>query len=259
MDSTLDEKELGADEPLSRLQEELSKLSHVAAHHPSDPQPKSINTFRPAASGNRISLGGWALRGFAGILLAAGIGVAGVIWLGSPGDAAKTAPSQPAPLIQTAPTAAVSPELMPLLQSMARDLASMGKEIEQLKAGRDLTARDNAKLSEQLKATQEQLTRSVAGLSEQLKTGQEQAARDNANVTEQVRGIREQLTFDGAARSPAKARKAKTTIDVAAAGARALRLPMRTDRPNTTSSQLALPASTQSSASRRAPINSRLT
>ena len=58
----------------------------------------------------------------------------------------------------------------------------MGKELEQLKAGRDLMARDNAKLSEQLKGSQEQLTRSVAGLSEQLKANQEQAARDNANA-----------------------------------------------------------------------------
>jgi len=51
--------------------------------NPSDPQTK--NTFRPAVSddsGNRISLGRWALRGFGGMLLAAGIGVAGVIWLG---------------------------------------------------------------------------------------------------------------------------------------------------------------------------------
>jgi hypothetical protein len=180
--------------PADAGNQQLSKLSHEAPSPRSDPQSASINTFGPAVSGNRISLGGWALRGFAGILLAASIGAAAIIWLGSTGDAAKVPPPQPAPLAQTAPTAAaLPPELTPLLQSMARDLASVGKEIEQLKAGRELMARDNANLSEQLKASQEQLTRGVARLSEQLKASQEQVARDNANVAEQIKGIQDQL------------------------------------------------------------------
>lgn len=180
--------------PADSGNQQLSKLSHETASPRSDPQTASINTFRPAVSGNRISLGRWALRGFAGILLAAGIGAAAIIWLGSTGDAAKTAHSQPAALAQAAPTAAVSAELTPLLQSMARDLASVGKEIEQLKAGRELMARDNAKLSEQFRASQEQLTPAVAQLSEQLRASQEQVARDNANVAGQIRGMQEQLT-----------------------------------------------------------------
>src|SRR5438552_3412858 len=95
----------------------------VALHPRSDPRTASINTFGPAVSGKRISLGGWAVRGFAGILLAAGIGVAAIIWLGSPGDAAKTSQPQPAALAQTASTAAAPPpELTLLLESMARDL-----------------------------------------------------------------------------------------------------------------------------------------
>ena len=61
----------------------------------------------------------------------------------------------------------------------------MGKEIEQLKAGRELVARDNANVSE--------LTRGVARLSEQLKASQEQVARDNANVAEQIKAIQDQL------------------------------------------------------------------
>jgi hypothetical protein len=69
----------------------------------------------------------------------------------------------------------------------------LGEEIEQLKAGRELIARDNANLSEQFKASQEQLTRDVARLSEQIKSSQEQAARDNANEAEQIKGIRDQL------------------------------------------------------------------
>jgi regulator of replication initiation timing len=174
--------------------QKFSKVSHETVSPRSDSRTAGINTFRPVASGNRISIGRWALRGVTGILLAASIGVAGVLWLGSSGDAAKTAPSQPAPPAQAARTAAASPEVIPLLQSMSRDLASVGKEIEQLKAGRELMVRENTSLREQLKASQEQLTRDVARLSEQLKASQEQVARDNANVAAQIGGIREQLT-----------------------------------------------------------------
>jgi hypothetical protein len=155
--------------------QQLSKVSHETASPRSDPYTASINRFRTVESGNRNSLGRWRSRGFAVILLAAGIGAAAVIWLRLPGDAAKTAPSQPAALAQTAPTTAVSIESVPLLQSMARDLASVGKEIEQLKA------------------SQEQLTRGAAGLSERLMASQEQVARNNANVAEQIKTIQDQL------------------------------------------------------------------
>src|SRR5229473_7882695 len=68
---------------------------------------------------------------------------------------AKTAPSEPALLAQTvpedvAPTAAPpSRELTQVLQSMARDLATLGQEIEQLKVGQEQMARVLAKASEQ--------------------------------------------------------------------------------------------------------------
>ncbi|MGZ3323750.1 MAG: hypothetical protein ACXU9C_22640 [Xanthobacteraceae bacterium] len=87
--------------------------------------------------------------------------------------AAETASPQPAPLAQTAaeggaPTAAVlSPEVTQLLQSMARDLATAGQGIEQLKAGQEQLTRDNAGIAEQLKASQEQLARVIAKVSEQ--------------------------------------------------------------------------------------------
>jgi hypothetical protein len=74
----------------------------------------------------------------------------------------KAAPPQPAHLAQTAtegvaPTAAaLSPESAQSLQSMARDLATAGQEIEQLKAN-----------IAQLKASQEQMFRDVAKASEQ--------------------------------------------------------------------------------------------
>ena len=86
--------------------------------------------------------------------------------------AATTAPPQPAPLVQTASedvaptTAALPPELTQLLQSMARDLATVGQGIEQLKASQDQMARDNANAVEQFKASLEQMARVNAKASE---------------------------------------------------------------------------------------------
>jgi hypothetical protein len=65
------------------------------------------------------------------------------------------APRQPAAAAQTAPKGvapnapAQSPDSAQLLQSMARDLASVGQEIEQLKASQQQMSRDVAKRSEQ--------------------------------------------------------------------------------------------------------------
>ena len=54
-----------------------------------------------------------------------------------------------------------------LLQTMARDLASVQQEIEQLKASQAELARENARTAEQLKANQEQMARAIASASEQ--------------------------------------------------------------------------------------------
>jgi hypothetical protein len=74
--------------------------------------------------------------------------------------AADTAPPQPTPPAQTAPAESVAPAAASAdpsqsLQSMARDLASAGQEIERLKAS-----------IEQLKAGQQQLSRDLARVSE---------------------------------------------------------------------------------------------
>jgi hypothetical protein len=73
---------------------------------------------------------------------------------------ANAAPPQPAPVAQTAPqgvapAAAPSAESAQLLQSVARDVASLGQEVEQLKAS-----------MEQLKASQQQMSRDVAKATE---------------------------------------------------------------------------------------------
>jgi septal ring factor EnvC (AmiA/AmiB activator) len=181
-----------AGEEIARAEEQLSKLEHDAA--------------RPAVPGKRPLFDSPAVRGFTGLLLAACIGVAAIAWQSPYGDAAKiiarsapqlvltsslplenlglpaqpspptvqaaaaqTAPPQPAPLAQTAPedaAAALAPELTQLLQSMARDIATLGQAIEQLKASQAQMARDNANAAEQLKASREQMARVIARASE---------------------------------------------------------------------------------------------
>jgi hypothetical protein len=150
-------------------------------------RPAAVNDVK--VPGERRSIGKSAVRSFTALLLAACIGVAAIAWQSS-GNAAKqiiakwapkfiltsllpalekpglpaqpnpptvqaaaanTAPPPPAPPAQTAPegvaptTAVLSP------QSMARDLATVGQEIELLNVS-----------IEQLKASQEQMSRDIA-------------------------------------------------------------------------------------------------
>jgi hypothetical protein len=90
-----------------------------------------------------------------------------------PADAANAAPPQPAALAQTAPqgiapaAAAPSAESAQLLQSMARDLASVGQEVEQLKAS-----------IEELKANQQQMSRDAARTSEQNRASEQNKASE---------------------------------------------------------------------------------
>jgi len=100
-------------------------------------------------------------------------------------NAAQTALPQSAPPSQgspkdVAPTAAsVSPELTQLLQSMARDLATLEQGIEELKTRQEQMARDNANAVEQLKASQDQMARVIAKASE-ANASQANASGQNA-------------------------------------------------------------------------------
>ncbi len=85
--------------------------------------------------------------------------------------AAEAAPPQATPLAQTAPqdaaptaTAALAEQL---LQTMARDLANVERNIEQLKANQQQIASDNSKAIAELKASQEEIKRVLARVSEQ--------------------------------------------------------------------------------------------
>src|SRR6516164_7458338 len=179
-------------EPLSRVQEQVSKLERDAERYSSD-QQIPVNTFRLTVPRDRP-----ALRGLIGLLLAGCIFVAAYAlqsWapplvptssqlLEKPGlsaqpspasvqaAAAEPIPPQPTPSAQTAPqdiaptTAPVSPEVAQSLQTIVRDLANLEQRIDQLKTGQDQMASDNAKAVEQLKASQEQMARLIAKASE---------------------------------------------------------------------------------------------
>jgi len=156
-------------------------------------RPAAVNDV--LAPGRLRSIGRGAMRAFAAVLLATCIGVAGIAWesygdaaqqmiaqwaprlaltsslppekpalSAQPAppvvqaEAANPAPPQPLPPAQTAapgvaPSAAA--ESAQLLQSMARDLATVGQEIGQLRAS-----------IEQLKASQQQISRDIAKASE---------------------------------------------------------------------------------------------
>ncbi|KRR13438.1 hypothetical protein CQ12_09965 [Bradyrhizobium jicamae] len=79
------------------------------------------------------------------------------------------APAQATPqaAAQDAAAAPIAGEQAQLLQTMARDLASVQQEIEQLKASQAELARESAKTAEQLKANQEEMARTIANVSEQ--------------------------------------------------------------------------------------------
>ena len=214
-----------ADEQIAR-DEQLSKPEHEAAGYH---RQTRMNKLRAAVLVNRPPLGGRAVRGFTGLMLAAGVCAAAIVWQSSYGDAVKqivarwtpqfiattlrplenpgpltrpsplavqavaaeTATPQPAPLAQTVPedvvttVAALSPELTQLLEPMARDLATVGQRIEQLKASQEQMVRDNARAAEQLMASQEQMARDNARAAEQLMASHEQIARVIAKVSEQ--------------------------------------------------------------------------
>ena len=201
---------------VARPDKPLSDPLHEAEGHPSDDLETPFNSFRPAVAGDRPSHG-TPTRRFFGLLLAAFIGVAALIWALSYSDAVKqliagwasqSASSSSQTLVKpefpaqaSSPNAQVdrakvanprtgsqtqtAPEgVAPItavqageLQTMARDLATVRQGIEQLKASHEQLARDNGKIAEQFKANQEQAARDYAKIAEQVEASQEQMAR----------------------------------------------------------------------------------
>ena len=79
---------------------------------------------------------------------------------------AQTAPQDAAPPVVAPPAAAAPPDQAQLLQKIARDLATLERNIEQLRANQQQMATDNSKAIGELKASQEEMKRTLAKTSE---------------------------------------------------------------------------------------------
>jgi hypothetical protein len=199
-----------ANDEISSLLQQAARYSAAAPTRANPDLPAGATipavdtTFRPAAvgdvpaMGNHASMARRAMRGVVALLVAACIGLFGVVWK-SYGEVASRQiakwttqlvlttslpPETPAPAAQpdppvvqadaaaaastqstdpaqsatetVAPAVAASAESAQLVQSMSRDLASLGQQVEQLKAsiaelkaGRQQVSREVAKASEQ--------------------------------------------------------------------------------------------------------------
>lgn len=186
-----------ADDELTRVTEKLARMENDAAR-----RPAAAYSPRPSrGSGSRgliafflaACIGGAAFASHSSYGEAARETIAPLVpsyisasWLSAakPQDAAQQTSSpvqlaaaettllQPTPSAQTpmqaipsAPAAApvpASPDLTQMLQSMARDIATVEQGIEQLKANQAQMAADNARAIEGLRASQEQLTHLAA-------------------------------------------------------------------------------------------------
>jgi uncharacterized membrane protein YccC len=182
-----------ADEQLARVNEQISRLENDSARK---------NEFRRSSRGRPALRGFIGLLLTAGICTAAfawhsyGDTARPMISRWAPQLAADSSPPSETPTLATEPTpaavqlAAADPAISPLpppaqaapqaaapspipaetaelLQTMARDLANVRQEIEQLKAGQEALTRETAKNAEQLKESQEQTARAIANVSEQ--------------------------------------------------------------------------------------------
>jgi hypothetical protein len=188
-----------ADEELTRLSEQLAKMERDAARPPSaGPGPQSPPR-RPALR-TLVGLPLAACIVVAGLVLQSSYGGGAKLvvarWapqlVSTPSlppenaplpaqpapsivqtAAAEAAPPQATPLAQTAPqdvaptATAALPDHTQLLQTMARDLANVERNIEQLKASQQQIASENSKAIEALKASQEEIKRVLARVSEQ--------------------------------------------------------------------------------------------
>ena len=176
-----------ADEQLARLNEQLARLESEAKHHPS-----AVVVPRP-------SRGGRALRGFIGLLLAAGIFAFAFVAQSSYGEAAKSTvarwapqlipspwmeksaePAQPGPSgVQLAAATSVLPQSIPSAQTAAQDAPAVAPTVAELAQLLQTMARDLANLEQGIV---------------QIKANQEQTARDNAKATEEIKASQEQMT-----------------------------------------------------------------
>jgi hypothetical protein len=188
-----------ADEDLAHLSEQLAKMERDAARPPSaGPAPQSPPR-RPGlqalvglplaacivvaalvlqssyGGGAKLAVARWALQ----VLSTPSLPPENAPLPAPPAPfivqvaAAEAPPPQPTPVAQTAPqdaaprATAALPDHTQLLQTMARDLANVERNVEQLKASQQQMASDNSKAIGELRASQEEIKRVLARVSEQ--------------------------------------------------------------------------------------------
>jgi hypothetical protein len=189
-----------ADEQLARLTDHLAKMEHDDIRHaPPVSRPKPSRERSPGGTALRGFIG---LVSAACVIAAALVSqssygeaakplinrwapsyLVSPQWVapaksalqGQPSASAVQVAAAEAPPVQAAASvrttaqevAPAPPEVTRMLQEIARVLANVEQEVEQLKAGQERLASDNAKVVEELRASQEQATRRIARTSEQ--------------------------------------------------------------------------------------------
>ena len=184
-----------ADDELARVTEKLSRLQHDAARRPA------------VVAGPRPSRGRSALRGFVGLVLAGGIGVAAFAWQSSYGEPARSTIAQWAPnLLSTSPAwstkpanPATSPSNVQPASPSAVQLAAVEPAPAQptpsaptLQDVASTPAPTPAELMQTLQAMSRDIATVEQGI-EDLKASQAQIATDNAAAIAQLNASQEQM------------------------------------------------------------------
>jgi predicted FMN-binding regulatory protein PaiB len=184
-----------ADEQLARVTEQLSRMEQAAVRHPSAVPDLKASRDSSTLRG-LIGLLLAACIGVAAFVSQSSYGEAAkpiisrwAPYLTSTGPENSGLPAQPRPSVQLAAAEAApqqatssasvtaqdiapavaptsSSELAQLLKEVTRVLVNVEQGVEQLKAGQEQMASNNAKVVEQLRASQEQMTRLISNTSE---------------------------------------------------------------------------------------------
>lgn len=176
------------DAQLSRLEEQLFTLAQGPGARTSDRPEASLP--RQMAVAGRSLISGSGRRRVAMVLLAAGVGVSIWWWM----SGARTAPAEPAlPAVGSGAAAALEPDAIEQLRSVARELVALRQMIDQLKADQERAMSANETLAWQVKQNQEQLATTSTSVAELSRT-RDQAARGLNELAEQFRSIQAQIS-----------------------------------------------------------------
>jgi len=187
-----------ADEELAHAQEQLARAGEEMARAEEQLSRLEQDAARKVLWRERSSLGGRAVRGFTGLVLAAGVFAAAIVSQSSYGDTAKQVVARWTPrLVTTAPLppdeSGLPAQLNPrIAQANAAQTAVPPQSSPQDAAPAPAPAPVSPELTQLLQS----MARDIAALGqgiEELKTRQEQMARDNANAVEQLKASQDQM------------------------------------------------------------------